>query len=200
MLKERTYEFNVLESKNLPFRHFLITDIFSDKVNGELLAWLNGKLDWEYTETSFYTQYEFSLIHTKLPPRLTFLTSGMMVKSLAKCFNHIMQSEELTLVGITAHKLVNGYRMGVHNDYIDGEETHRLVVQINSDWREDNGGYLMLLNSRNPEDISTVIRPVNNTAIGFEISKDSFHAVSTVYDFDRYTLVYTFRASNGKPE
>ena len=94
---------------------------------------------------------------------------------------------------MVAHKLVNSQHIGVHNDYINGDETHRLVLHFNPDWKEENGGYLLLFNSSNANDISQVVSPLNNSAFGFEISKRSHHAVSKIYDFIRYTIVYTFK-------
>jgi Rps23 Pro-64 3,4-dihydroxylase Tpa1-like proline 4-hydroxylase len=101
----------------------------------------------------------------------------------------------LELVSVTAHKHVKNQSIGIHNDYIDNEETHRLVIQINSEWNEAKGGFIMLFNSSNAEDVAKVIRPINNSALGFEISQKSNHAVSKIHDFTRYSIVYTFKAS-----
>ena len=93
---------------------------------------------------------------------------------------------------VTAHKLIEGHKMGIHNDYIGEQETHRLVVQVNPFWTAEHGGYLMLFEANNPEKVSKLVQPLNNTAIGFEISKASYHAVSMVSKSPRYTVVYTF--------
>ena len=61
------------------------------------------------------------------------------------------------------------------------DETHRLVAHINPTWTDANGGYLMLFNSSNSEDVSKVIRPLNNSGFGFAISKDSHHAISKIH-------------------
>jgi Rps23 Pro-64 3,4-dihydroxylase Tpa1-like proline 4-hydroxylase len=92
-----------------------------------------------------------------------------------------------------AHKLVNGQKIAIHNDFNNGDETHRLVIHINPHWKEENGGFLMLFSSSNAEDLSKIINPINNTAFGFEISSSSHHAVSKIYDYIRYTIVYTFK-------
>jgi Rps23 Pro-64 3,4-dihydroxylase Tpa1-like proline 4-hydroxylase len=97
------------------------------------------------------------------------------------------------LVDVVAHKLVNSQHIGVHNDYINGDETHRLVLHFNPDWKEEHGGYLLLFNSSSADDMSKVVSPLNNSAFGFEISKRSHHAVSKIYNFIRYTIVYTFK-------
>ena len=68
-----------------------------------------------------------------------------------------------------------------------------MLIQINPYWKEENGGYLLLFNSSDSKDMAKVVSPINNTAFGFEISKKSHHAVSKIYDFTRFTIVYTFK-------
>jgi Rps23 Pro-64 3,4-dihydroxylase Tpa1-like proline 4-hydroxylase len=146
------------------------------------------------TKTNFYTQYEFSLTDLDLPDTLSFLNSQVTLLYLANSFDLVF-GQKLKVIDITAHKLINGHKMGVHNDFIGSAETHRLVIQINDDWTDEHGGYLMLFHSKDASDVAGIIRPIHNTAVGFEISDHSFHAVSTVHDFTRYTLVYTFNAA-----
>jgi Rps23 Pro-64 3,4-dihydroxylase Tpa1-like proline 4-hydroxylase len=177
---------------NYPFPHFSTNRVFSDELAQNLLNWLKSCDHWQFTKTSFYTQYEFSLLEMVLPEQLTSLSHPEFVNKMTLAFKSIFNIEKLELVGITAHKLIDGYKMGVHNDFIGKEESHRLVVQLNEGWSENNGGYLMLFNSNDPNDVASLILPIHNSGIGFEISSQSYHAVSTVYDFERYTLVYTF--------
>ena len=43
-------------------------------------------------------------------------------------------------------KLVKGQTIRIHNDYLGEEEeaeTHRILLQLSENWKEDNGGYLM---------------------------------------------------------
>ena len=75
-------------------------------------------------------------------------------------------------VDITAHKLVPGQRIRIHNDFIPGAETHRLLMQFNRDWQDDNGGLLLFFNSADPADIHKIFRPVHNSAVGFAITAD----------------------------
>jgi hypothetical protein len=98
------------------------------------------------------------------------------------------------LVGITAHKLVDGQRIAIHNDFIEGEETHRFIIHLNPSWTEANGGFFMLFESDKVEGLSKIILPINNSAIGFEISQKSQHAVSEIHGIARYSIVYTFKA------
>lgn len=174
-----------------PFPHFSSSAIFGAGFDQHLLQWFESAAQWSLTKTSFYTQYEFSLIGLELPDELKYLNSAPTLSYLSGEFERHF-GKQLKVVEITAHKLVSGHRMGVHNDFIGKDETHRLVIQLNRDWTEQNGGYLVLFNSADSADVAKIIRPLNNTGIGFEISPKSYHAVSQVHHFNRYTLVYTF--------
>ena len=193
MTNQSFVDLEEVEVSEEPFHHFSKTEFFPENLGIRALEWLETNLKWEYTETDFYTQYEFSIKHVQIPEHVSFLNSDVTIKYIMQRFSSVFHVPNLELVDITIHKLLDGHKMGVHNDFIGGEESHRLVVQLNSGWSEQNGGYLMLFNSRNPQDVSKLVRPVHNTAIGFVISPYSFHAVSRVNDFTRYIIVYTFK-------
>jgi Rps23 Pro-64 3,4-dihydroxylase Tpa1-like proline 4-hydroxylase len=177
---------------DIPFPHFSSGYIINAGIDCELLNWFEHTRLWSLTETDFYSQYEFSLLEIELPERLKCLIEASSVDAIKTYFEHAFGVAGLVLVGITAHKLIDGHRMGVHNDFIGKDESHRLVIQINENWVQENGGFLMLFGSKNPQDVSKVVQPLHNSGIGFEISPNSYHAVSTVHNFKRYTLVYTF--------
>lgn len=175
-----------------PFKHITQVGIADSEKIAAVYDWFEKTDVWEFTQTDFYTQYEFSVLHSAIPPSCQWLKDPAAISNLENVLSDLFNERKLICTAITAHKLVDGYRMGVHNDYIGGEETHRLLIQINRDWTPDNGGYLMLFNSALVQDVAKIVQPLNNSGIGFEISERSFHAVSTVHDFTRYTLVYTF--------
>ncbi|MDP2162069.1 MAG: cyclophane-containing peptide 2OG-Fe(II) oxygenase YhhC [Flavobacterium sp.] len=193
MSNETILNFSNISIDDSPFRHFSSVSALNGGLDKELFKWFEETDKWGYTETDFYTQYEFSLFDTDIPVPLECLLDRSFIIAIENEFKKVYNSSSLELVGVTAHKLVDGYKMGVHNDFIGEQETHRFLIQINSNWQENNGGYLMLFNSTNADDVSKIILPLNNTGFGFEISPKSYHAVSTVYDFCRYTLVYTFK-------
>ena len=74
-----------------------------------------------------------------------------------------------------------------------GQETYRLLVQLNRGWHDEQGGMLMLFSSASPDDVRRIIRPLHGSAFAFRITPQSFHAVSTVRSGERFTLVYSFR-------
>ncbi len=187
----------VLESSfrmDHPFPYFGISKVFEDEFADNLLGWLRDDSKWTLTETSFYTQYEFSLLDSALPNEISFLLEESTLDQLKELMRCNLAIPNLQLVGLTAHKLIDGHKMGVHNDLIGSRESHRLVIQLNDSWQSENGGFLLLFNSKDPKDVANIVQPLHNSAVGFEISAKSFHAVSTVYNFERYTLVYTFNS------
>ena len=97
-------------------------------------------------------------------------------------------------IDCTVHKLVPGQRIRIHNDFIPGEETHRLLIQLNRGWHDDQGGFLMLFNSADPSDVHRVLSPSHDSVVGFAISESSNHAVSTIHGGERFTLVFSFYA------
>ncbi len=193
MCDNNILDFSTVTIEESPFKHFSLVSALKYGIDNQLLQWFDTTDAWGYTETDFYTQYEFSLFDAVVPDALQCLLDDSTIAAIENEFKKVYNSPSLQLVGVTAHKLVDGYRMGVHNDFIGDEETHRFLIQINADWNENNGGYLMLFNSTEAEDVSKIVLPLNNIGFGFEISPKSYHAVSTVYDFSRYTLVYTFK-------
>jgi hypothetical protein len=54
------------------------------------------------------------------------------------------------------------------------------------------GGFLLFFNRADPADVHRIFLPIHNSLVGFAISPDSNHAVSTIHDGERFTLVYSF--------
>lgn len=176
-----------------PFRYFVGNSIIEKDFENLLLNWLEKQAPWKLVEADFYEQYEFSFWDLELPDDVAILCDKEFVKYLTLRMSEVFQINlNPDRVDITAHKLISDQRIRIHNDYIEGAETHRLIVQINRDWNEEMGGLLMLFGSDNPEDLRDVIAPISGSTFGFEISPKSHHAVSKVYGGERYTLVFSF--------
>lgn len=177
-----------------PFRYFLAQRCVTAGTVVALLEWFESDAPWRLVNTDFYEQYEFSMLDVVLPENVAHLVSpgnfGVLRQEMADIFD-LALDEHVTLV---AHKLIPGQRIAIHNDYLLGQETHRLTIQLNRGLCDDDGGYFMLFNSRHPDDIHRIIRPLSHSAIGFEIGENSNHAVSRLRRGERYTLVYSFYA------
>lgn len=175
-----------------PFDYFTAPETFCNGFDSELLEWLEKYDSWKLVEKDFYEQYEFSFLDVQLPPHLSFFQQSSSLQIIRAKIEEIFQTRLSSKIDFNAHKLIAGQRIRIHNDFIPGQETHRLIIQLNRGWSDENGGLLLLFNSGNPSDVHKIISPVHNSAVAFKISPNSNHAVSTVYEGGRFTLVYSF--------
>lgn len=177
-----------------PFPHAIAPAVLPHDLALALHAWLLGTDRWHLTTEDFYSQYEFSLLADPLPQHLQALLAPDTLAAVTQHLGRVFGHSEFQLVDVTAHRLVAGQRIALHDDYLGPEETHRLVLHLNPAWQDSHGGYLMLFASSDAADVTHVIRPAFNSGFAFEISAASHHAVSEVHGMDRYSLVFTFQA------
>lgn len=184
--------FNQVEFRSQPFEHFIGYAGSSPAQLTRWLDWLETKAPWKLTVAEFYEQYEFSLLHAEHDPAIRHLATADTLVALrmhmSECFHRPLSER----VDVVAHRLVPGQTIRIHNDYISGGETHRLLLQINRGWAPAHGGYLMLFNGPEPGTVSRIIEPQNGSVQAFAISPESYHAVSTVHAGHRFTIVYSF--------
>ncbi len=179
-----------------PFPHARITGILSPDEADCALGWLRSRGPWALRIESFYEQHEFSLLTTKLDGEVAGLVSPAFIDAVrAELEDRFAVDERLILVDVGAHRLTAGQTIRIHNDYLEGQETHRLLIQLNDGWCTERGGLLMLFAEEAPESLRHVLMPTHASGFAFEISRSSYHAVSSVRDGERYILVYTFRRS-----
>ena len=179
-----------------PFPHALTQRLYAANFAERVLQWFDTDAPWQLRIESFYEQYELNLHQDKLPSHLQGLISVEAIDYIVSRMLTPLTAESLSFVEANAHKLLPGQTIKIHNDYIGGEETHRVLIQFNREWSDQNGGLLMLFSSPQAHDIARVIRPLHGSAMAFEISPSSFHAVSTILAGARYTLVYSFKRAN----
>ncbi len=180
-----------------PYKHFIGNGKI-DRNHAVWLDWLEHGAPWQLTNAEFYEQYEFSLLHTPLPPAVEELACQGTLESLRHLMSIQFEQPMSGLVDVTAHKLVAGQTIRIHNDFVPGGESHRLLLQINRHWDHRHGGYLMLFSGTDPESVNKIVMPKNGLILAFSISPRSYHAVSTVHSGERYTIVYSFYPpSNG---
>ena len=184
-------EVDSIEFQALPFEHFTGQGGPST-AREECIEWLETQAPWEPTITDFYEQYEFSLLHAGAAPAVRRLTSPSTLRHLRQLVSGHFGQALSGRVDVTAHKLVAGQTIRIHNDYISGGESHRLLLQLNRGWESAHGGYLMFFSGPEPETVCKVIEPGNGSVQAFAISPRSWHAVSTVHGGERFTIVYSF--------
>jgi Rps23 Pro-64 3,4-dihydroxylase Tpa1-like proline 4-hydroxylase len=178
-----------------PFAHATHPSPLADGVCEAALAWMETTAPWRLRIASFYEQWELHLEARDLPPDLRPLLAPDTVEHLTRLMFQPLGVRGLQLTEVTAHKLLPGQTIRVHNDYLSDGETHRLLIQLNRGWADEQGGLLMLFGSAAPDDVQRVLRPTHRSAMSFGICPQSFHAVSTIQSGERYTLVYSFRAA-----
>lgn len=182
-----------VEARTEPFPHAVSASFLDPDLAARALQWLETEAPWKLRIADFYEQHEFGLSEDTLPPSLRDLIAPQAVSAYIEAMVTPIASGGMRLVEATAHKLSSGQTIRIHNDYIGGEETHRLLVQLNRGWADENGGFLMLFSSPNADDLARIIRPAHGSAVGFEISPVSYHAVSRMVRGERYTLVFSFQ-------
>jgi hypothetical protein len=183
-----------VESFDRPFPHFVSPLALSTDASESILEWLEFEAPWKVVSADFYEQYEFSLWGVNLPPTITFLKDQSFLASSKRRVEEQFKIQLRPSFDLTAHKLVAGQTIRIHNDFIPGRETHRLLIQLNRKWNNDDGGLLLFFDGPEPSSVSKIFRPVHNSAIGFQISRVSNHAVSTIQSGERFTLVFSFYA------
>ena len=182
-----------LQSK--PFRYSVIPRALSVDASAALLDWLETDAPWTLRVAEFYEQHEFFVTPEVLPAHLRFIVDVAELEDLREHVASVFDVQLGGRIDVTAHRLTRGQRIRIHNDFIPGQETHRLLIQLNRGWVDENGGALMLFNSAAPSDIHRILRPVHNSGLLFEISSDSLHAVAPITDGERFTLVMSFFGS-----
>lgn len=175
-----------------PFHYIVSPEALAPDASRAVLAWLESEAPWQLVEADFYEQFECSLWDVRLPTTLAFLREQAFLTAIKTRVAKLFEVDLSHRVDITAHKLVPGQRIRLHNDFISGAETHRLLLQFNRDWQDDDGGLLLCFNSADAADIHKIFRPIHNSAFGFAITATSYHAVSTIHAGERFTLVYSF--------
>lgn len=182
-----------IATRSTPFPHAvaqqLLTQVFAER----LLQWFEQEAPWRLRVESFYEQYELNLDLANLPSQLESLVAQETIEGVIRRMLAPLMADDLVLVEANAHKLLAGQTIKIHNDYIGNAETHRVLIQLNRGWSDGSGGLLMLFSSSDVADVARLIRPIHRSALAFEISPSSFHAVSTILAGARYTIVYSFK-------
>ena len=194
MIQTASVDLEKVEYFSEPFPHCHSINALDPDLALRILQWMETDAPWELVETDFYEQYEFNLGKVEIPDHLSLLEDGSFVsvvlKRMVSTFN-VPLGEDAELV---AHKLVPGQSIRIHNDFLEGVETHRLVIQLNTGWMSTSGGLFVIFSSADPEDVYRVITPVHNSAVGFAISSSSHHAISTIHHDARYSLICSFHS------
>ena len=183
-----------IRSYRRPFPYFIAELALENGVLASVVSWLENHNGWYLVTRDFYEQYELAWSDEQTPLEFSPLLDPTLMEMMCRQMGEIFNVEFSPLVDCTLHRLTRGQRIRIHNDYVQGNETHRLIVHLNREWRDVDGGFFMLFNSQDAVDVERVLRPLHGTVIGFEISENSHHAVSAVFAGERFSIVYSLYA------
>ena len=196
MTQPRLTDLNSLCVFYEPFPYFTATVILDQNFISSLLGWFEADASWKLVETDFYEQYELDLDGDESKRPLDFLTDRTFLEKVRKEAENLFGASFSERVEWAVHQLLPGQRIRIHNDWLDGGETHRVILHMNRGWGLSKGGFLMFFNSPDPADVHRVLMPLNGSLVGFEVSEKSSHAVSLVRDGKRFAIVYSLYAGN----
>jgi hypothetical protein len=190
----RGFDLDSVDFFQEPFRYATFQSCLDTNVAHRLRRWFEATAPWQHVETDFYEQHEFSCWDSAAP-EAAYLTSEDVLGPLRAHMTRLFGYELRPYVTVVAHRLLSGHRIGIHNDYLPGQETHRFVVQLSRGLSDADGGFFMLFSSSDPVDVHRVIRPASLSALAFEISPNSYHAISQMHGNVRYSIVFSFYAN-----
>jgi len=176
-----------------PFRHALADRPLTPSIADALLEWLEGIPAWSLNDGGFFRSWELALDRLTPPPqcRVMFQPEGLaeLEQSAAALF-----SQPIRLHGpIVAHRMEPGQGVGVHSDKpTQGDETHRIVVQLSRPAGLADGGHVVLLAGERPGLARRILPRAHNTAIAFRLGEHSPHAITRVRAGMRYSIVPSF--------
>ncbi len=178
-----------------PYRHLFIPDVF-EPTFAKALAQDIEDLPWRLATTDFYEQYEDSLIDTERPytgSALDVLREVAMGAEFADFISSITDQGALEVVDVACHRSTAGQQIGIHNDFYPDGEVCRFTIHLNADWALEDGGLFVTFAAADIGAMKAAYVPEMNSALLFEISPASFHAVTEVTTRrPRYSIVVSF--------
>jgi 2OG-Fe(II) oxygenase superfamily len=173
-----------------PFPFFSADYAFSDDQCATLEQFFSNELDWQHQDGLFY-QCSIRDVTEVVPAHFQNQVLARM--------RTITGLPLINRIQVTAQRMLPGQVIGVHSDRpLLGYEIARLIVQLNHDWRAEHGGVLELFLALKGQAVLSM-NPEHNTAIGFLLHPDSFHAVTEVTQA-RQTVVFNFWHPANTPE
>jgi hypothetical protein len=178
-----------------PFPHFTLDSVFDDDLAEHLLIWLEHDAPWKCQSRDFYLQHGCSGLDELLKGTPAHAAvSPEMIETIRKQCERIFGAPLLAgHVQVSAHRMVAGHRIGVHNDQpTGGTDTHRLVVNLNRGVDDLSGGELVLFDRDDPAGSAVFVSRKHNSGAAMMFSARSWHCVEEIRAGVRYSLLYSF--------
>lgn len=176
----------------LPYRHLFVPEVLDPGVATQIRQQFET-LPWRLSSTEFYDQHEVSLLDTDHPlegTKLGALREVVFGASFLRLVAEITALGPLRVSDIACHRSCPGQQIGLHNDFSLDAEVCRLTIHFNPRWSLDEGGLFVTFAGPTSETATAAYVPSMNSAVLFEVSPASYHAVTPVAGTrDRYSLV-----------
>jgi Rps23 Pro-64 3,4-dihydroxylase Tpa1-like proline 4-hydroxylase len=182
----------IAEKRDLPFKHLFVTDVLSPINFSKIDNWLSSESRWRLSRQKFYEQYEMGFPQVTLPKSTEFIVSPRFLGAVIAGMSKHFQRNFLSRVEVAAMKLTCGQGIGLHSDIsYPQRETHRLIMYFGSEEPVSSGGNLVIFSGPTESNVAAIFPRTPNSAIAFEISNHSYHAVSEVVKGNRLSLVFS---------
>ena len=112
----------VCDARSAPFAHSTALAPLPAEVCEALLQWFETDAPWALRVASFYEQWEIHL-GRGLPPSAAEALSDAMVERLVAGMLKPIGACSPLLTEVTAHKLIPGQTIRIHNDHLNEGET-----------------------------------------------------------------------------
>lgn len=157
-----------------------------------VVQWMRNHALWERKVTAFYDQFNCTNVDGMLDDDQRASIEARIRTTAERAHGiHLHDYCELT-----AHRMVSGQRIGIHNDDPTDEpeyENVRVLVFVGRSSRHDVPGLLMLDRSVPNDEMQAVQYDFwPNQAVSIPLGPTSFHAVLEIEDGYRDTLLFSF--------
>lgn len=180
---------------DFPYPHLIVPQMLAQGDAEAMLDWLETGATWWEQHRDFYTHYtcdnmmDCPLLADGRP--ISCEMRKRLAELLGRRFGLELEGSNVTL---GAHRMHPGHGVGIHTDDPSlGTESLRLLVTLRrGEFSDASGGHLILFSAPEMSAVSSIMRPVHNSAISFPLSDRSYHAVNDVTDGVRYSLIFGF--------
>ena len=160
-----------------PFPHFVSTDLFDREQLRRAVA------EWPAEGWKEYETGKRALSHLgEMPRSLQTVVAGKAAYRLESLLSAELGIPNLiaddTLYGAGLHETLRGGRLGMHVDFNIHPRTKlyrrvNVILYLNDDWTEEDGGALILSNGTADED--AMISPRLGTFVAWEVGDERWH-------------------------
>jgi hypothetical protein len=181
------------------WNYSLLNNILSPRDAEAIEKLVKSEASWKLNEKYFLSKHDVVWAErSSARSRLTCTHSGL--RALFTIGKKIIEESYNAFVGdrfeIKGTKMTVGQWVGIHNDSPDGNrgrtENFRLLYYPNSNYKDVDGGHLLLYSARDQSTIVDGIRPIFNSGVLMPLSEHSYHSVCKIREGVRYTVAVLY--------